>query len=411
MVRNLVLHNWIGNIRLRPFSDRNFRVPNVDEFPAEFFDSLEEPSPLSMAKDLLADLHDLTLNEVDGEFYWRIHMWVRSLMIHMHRSGDFVPNAVHTGSDTYQQFRYLNHKIAYAWMYFETVAHVSEMYPLHVFHAMFQGLPVPMRDPISIDSLRAGDGIEIQIHAGSVTGAQVANSLSDWLNSALPPGEGIHILPVTRRTNVVIPPTSYRLMRDPQLARYIRENEGEAAWREYCEATVACDEPITPSPLEESEKLKFSQSCEWELVTEFDDQWADVSEFLRPQLPFVRIRIEGSVPPPQLIGSQFDYIVRQHNQWHKKLLQDVSRQDLAVAVRTWSVGLLLRRGMKFHDAMQLVVDETDLPWVTQAKFNMDRSRLVARVPEARDILKYRRKSPPEQNRSDSVDDWNQPIPA
>ena len=60
-----------------------------------------------------------------------------------------------------------------------------------------------------------------------------------------------------------------------------------------------------------------------------------------------------------------------------------------MAIRTWAVGRLQNQGMRWRDAMRLVSEETGLPEVSQSKYQLDKQRLIERVPEARHHLEYR----------------------
>ncbi len=98
--------------------------------------------------------------------------------------------------------------------------------------------------------------------------------------------------------------------------------------------------------------------------------------------PYVEVAAAFPLPPQGAVAREYDAIVRGLRRWHERLPGAGSRQEKAVAIRTWAVGLLVAAGEPFGGAMQAVAGRIgDVP-VSQTRFGQDRQKLVERVPEA-----------------------------
>lgn len=109
------------------------------------------------------------------------------------------------------------------------------------------------------------------------------------------------------------------------------------------------------------------------------------------RLPCIGVLVPIPLCSPGGVGREYDAVVRAQNRWHLALPgATATRQEKEVAVRTWSVGLLLGHGNRFGAAMRRVSEAGRLADVSQSRFGIDRRRLVERVPEARPFLMQRR---------------------
>jgi hypothetical protein len=112
--------------------------------------------------------------------------------------------------------------------------------------------------------------------------------------------------------------------------------------------------------------------------------------------PYVEMVVGLPLPPLGVLAHLYEAVVRGQYQWHHQLAGTVSRQYTDVAIRTWTVGLLISRTvdkpMGFLDAMRAYEDATLRPGVTQVKFGDNRKELIERVPEARDYVFARKRS-------------------
>jgi len=106
--------------------------------------------------------------------------------------------------------------------------------------------------------------------------------------------------------------------------------------------------------------------------------------------PYVVVTLPLPGPPPGVISREYDAIVCGDKGWHRLLPGGGTRQEKEVALRAWTVGLLMVDGMGFGEAMRTVCQRAGLAEAGQTRFNQDRQRLVARVPEAQAYLFVRR---------------------
>jgi hypothetical protein len=108
------------------------------------------------------------------------------------------------------------------------------------------------------------------------------------------------------------------------------------------------------------------------------------------RLPCIGVLVPLPLCSPGGIGREYDAVVRNQYRWHLKLPgATASRQLKEVALRTWGVGLLLRLDQRFGPAMRRVCESGRICEVSQARFGVDRKRLIERVPEAREYLMQR----------------------
>lgn len=107
----------------------------------------------------------------------------------------------------------------------------------------------------------------------------------------------------------------------------------------------------------------------------------------RLKSPVVFCRLHYPFPPDGMIASAYEGIVRTQHRWHTELYGygEGVRQEIEVAIRTWAIGLQVASGVRFNDALRTV--ETYLQTsISNPGFTEDRKRLVRRVPEAREFL-------------------------
>lgn len=110
----------------------------------------------------------------------------------------------------------------------------------------------------------------------------------------------------------------------------------------------------------------------------------------RPRFPYVLLTIPLPGPPAGVISREYDALVCGDKGWHRALPGGGTRQEKEVALRTWTVGLLMLHGMVFTEAMRVVCQQMQQTEVSQARFGEDRQRVVARVPEAQAYLFVRK---------------------
>jgi hypothetical protein len=101
-----------------------------------------------------------------------------------------------------------------------------------------------------------------------------------------------------------------------------------------------------------------------------------------PRFPYILVEVPLPLPPEQTIAREYEALVRVQRGWHLDLPGSGSRQEKEVAIRTWTIGLLVATGMAVNDAIEIMHLQLNLGDITQTRFGQDRKRLLERVPEA-----------------------------
>jgi hypothetical protein len=130
----------------------------------------------------------------------------------------------------------------------------------------------------------------------------------------------------------------------------------------------------------------------WEHVS--DGEGGHVERRRDPQgAPYVEVTVGLPLPPVEAIVCAYDTIVRKQHAWHLRL-PGASAQDKMVALRTWTIALLMKTGLRFGPANGEWCRRASIPAeITDKRFYQDRDRLLSRVPEAMACLAVRRRSP------------------
>jgi hypothetical protein len=288
-----------------------------------------EARVLDVARHLCRTLETVSLETIDGEFYWRCgRPEFVTVLEAARRVGPPVPVeelATVAGMrkhDAYVKFR--------AW--------AGRIVPLPVLDALVRDEPVAMRMPqVTLHEQLTPDGEDyvqwasILVYSGLWTGADVERSVASaptW-RKAHNPGLGKDWVSVQ---------VDFAFIEDTAQARRY--------WRSV-------------APL---------------------------------RVPFIAMQVGMPLPPTGAIAREYDAIVRDMHGWHLRLPDAMaSRQEKEVAVRTWAVGFLVAGGVTFGQAMPRVCGATGLIEVSQTRFGEDRKRLMVRVPEAAEILMQRKR--------------------
>ncbi len=107
--------------------------------------------------------------------------------------------------------------------------------------------------------------------------------------------------------------------------------------------------------------------------------------------PYVEMTVGLPLPSHQVIATTYDLVVRQERKWNCCLAQ-ASEQDAVVALRTWSVALLMKAGHTYGQALGQWQMQTGMKGnIRKTKFQIDRARLLSRVPEATRYLLIRQR--------------------
>lgn len=318
---------------------------------------------LRVAAEVMTALHDLDLDLIDGEFYWRcarvdLREGVAELregypLLREQRfpawDGDLFA-FIHDGFELARAFDFL-------WI------RASLLYPSHVWGRLVLNHWIPMRRTTATTVHSMGDDesddvqhLQLRVFSGAWTGADVEREVQQSLieTDTL---EGVDLEHPSefdtlriQRVHAARPPlptaTSASIRIEFRLVHHRDAVEGDG------------DEPHTKHTGHERDAVG----------------------------PYVEVLVPYPPPPPGTVGREYDAVVRDRHQWHLLLPGAVSRQDKEVAVRTWAVGLLVGTGLRFGSAMRLVSHRCETPEVSQTRFTQDRKRLLERVPEATPYL-------------------------
>jgi hypothetical protein len=304
---------------------------------------------LALAEDLAEDLAAVELDAIDGEFYWRCCRGdLLELVEDLGEKGPRLPgvkappkpgmpaNDEDSLSGTVEPdgfFAYLREGLRLAGEFIALGDEAALLYPEVVWRRLLEGERVAMRaaEAEVRGPFDGGDppGLILRVFSGAWTGAQVEDEVRRLVAGRPEWFERARVVP-TRSTAVGV-------------------------W------------------------VDFS-------LGEQRHAMADGEDGVAPRSPCVEVSVPVPLPPPGAIAREYDALVRNEFKWHLGLLGGGSRQDKEVAVRTWTVGLLMAEGMLFPDAMHVCASRTELLEVSQSRFGQDRLKLLERVPEARPYI-------------------------
>jgi hypothetical protein len=111
-----------------------------------------------------------------------------------------------------------------------------------------------------------------------------------------------------------------------------------------------------------------------------------------PETPVIVCSVRLPLPPKGTIAAIYDATVIGKHKWNTRLhgYGTGHNQTVDVAIRTWMIGLLMGTGVKFTEA-QREAESLFLASITQTGFIQNRSFLVDRVPEAEPFLFQRKR--------------------
>jgi hypothetical protein len=330
---------------------------------------------LALAKDLIDDLEAVDLNEIDGEFYWRmcrddllgpLSQLAESIAPHIvdpARRNEQLDEAQQQVIDEVRQrmddnvhggIDYGGGKQLLDWFMKDLKARelfaagqpFAHQLPRFVWHHYKEGRRIPMRAPMTITPLGQGIALALRVWSRRVTGQDIDAFI--WSD----------------------PPNYF-------VAPYIDSD--------FFPVPPGVDDRTAPK----TEPRPISQASlqiHFDLITELPASLRAKPPSDREEPPFIQITVRTPLPPPSVIGFAYDAIVRKQHQWHQELLGSDTVQDKEVAIRTWATGLLLRDGLSFREASFAVQAHTNRTGVSQNRFQQDRTRLIERVPEAEPYL-------------------------
>jgi hypothetical protein len=280
---------------------------------------------LGLAKNLTDVIDVVTLEEIDGEYYWRI---CRDDLFEplIDLAASFTPHGAEGPLPYDQAFLALGSDHEKVVAFLNTARPLIDEIPRHVWIHLGKPKPLPLR-PSSFGVSNEATAFQARVHSRAWTGADL---------------------------------------------------EAELAWRRE-------EDPSWFAP-DASDMV--SLRIDFALVRE-PPPVSLLSEFGPYPVPFIEITLPFPLPSQGIVGREYDAIVRDQRQWHLELPGGETKQEKEVALRTWTVGLLMAEGKTFTDAQREVESRTGHSGVSQARFIQDRRRLIERVPEAEPYLYVR----------------------
>jgi hypothetical protein len=325
---------------------------------------------LALTKSLFDDLESVTLNEVDGEFYWRIcrddlleplSQLAASIAPHVldarkrndqfddaqqHAIDEYRQELLRLDDETRERVLELHKMDLKAKELFSAGQPFAQQLPDFVWQHFSTRRRIPMRAPLRFDFIERGHAIEIRVFSRTLTGAQLDAFIRDDHSRPYLPREP--------------EPRSWAVLDD--LER--QEHGPQSVSTVSLHIDFALVNPSAHSPLKSPARLEDP--------------------------PFIHIRMSRPVPPPGVISSMYDTIVRDWHKWHLELPGEESRQELHTAIWTWAVFLLMKEQMDFYEARWAVEERTRAGPPKQPPtrnwFEKSRTKLIDRVPEAEEHL-------------------------
>ncbi len=291
---------------------------------------------LDLLDDLRADLDLLDLDTVDGECYWR-----GCRLDLLERVEGFCATGL--SSEPEDRFHHDDHEepeealaflrqgLRRANVLYAIEARAASLYPRSVWRRLLEGERLAMRSA-EAEVTTSGTGaqtLSLKIFSGAWTGEEVESEVR-------------------------------------------RQNPDRSTW------------------LDDVPDVGPGGTVRLALTFAFADEARAWHEADRPHFPYVLVTIPLPGPPAGVISREYDALVCGLKGWHRALPGRGTRQEKEVALRTWTVGLLMFHGMVFTEAMRVVCQQMQQTEVSQARFGEDRQRVVARVPEAQAYLFVRK---------------------
>ena len=325
---------------------------------------------LALAKNLIDDLESVSLAEIDGEFYWRIcrsdllgPLEDLAASIGPNLGGEQRSEQVDEAQqreivqfqdsaladprlddetrqfliDWYKQ-RLRNQKLQ------EVAPDIIDQLPRFVWNRFRNSQRLPWLEPLKIIFPEGGKTIDVRVYSQTVRGAELDALLTFYYRSQPIPVSGSG----PRGTEDAPDRVMAEMQRIPGSSVSVHVD------------FALGKEPPSPASLE--------------------------TPALLTARPYIHVSLSRPLPPEGPIGSLYDAVVRNQQQWHLQLPGGESTQTKEVAIRTWATGLLMYGGEHHVDAQREVCSQTGLGEVSQVSFWKDRNRILARVPAAKPCL-------------------------
>jgi hypothetical protein len=332
---------------------------------------------LDLAKQLSDDIEAVSIEEIDGEFYWRIvhddlfqplNEYAASIAPHLvgaprserfdavqqREIAEFRESALaspRVDAET-QQFALDVFKEQLKERELKAAAQdIIAQLPLFVWTHFRNRQRIPLREPLEIRIVDGGKTLEMRIYSQIVSGTYLEDFLNEHHRGRL----------------------NFRSDPDPKIAEEVRAN--------------------VVSEVDRAPTSRVNVQVTFELVRELAPSPATSAHL--EVVPFVQVILPRPLPPPGYLGRMFDnFLSDQQEQVHQLFPAKATNQEKKTAIRTWAVGLLVGSGEATDEARwdveaRISGQSTKRP-TSGAWFEKSRTNLLQRVPEAEDHL-FRRK--------------------
>jgi hypothetical protein len=303
---------------------------------------------LALAKSLKDDLEFIDVDEVDGEFYWKICR--DDLLDPLSRmAASIAPHilggeaGVDLSDGDQERVEFLRH-----------------------FLQTREGFDTDFQRK-AIDSLTKF----IQTQNLNAPGSEIVAQLPDWV--WIPFSHGLRI-PIPPRMQAWLL-TGTGTVQVGIYSRSVSGDQLELAVATYRDRSRDLPEPGTVSAV--------SVHIDFELMKEPPLQrhprWIHTT-------PCIVVTAGPPLPPEGVIGREFDALVQDRLRWHLELPGSGSKEETSVAIRTWAIGLLMREGDSFQKALRELEPVMGYLELSQEADRQARNRLFSRVLGARSCL-------------------------
>lgn len=332
---------------------------------------------LTLAASLAAAIAEVDLNQIDGEFYWRICR--ESILGPLTRSAaEIAPHILESEVplDTFDEWNRrfeageitvqdqdarFRHKVRIRQLASEN-GNLVEQIPRYVWEHFATGRRLPLLETLVLRHVKNGRALEVQVHSQSVTGDQVAAFVDP------PLGYQKHMI-----APWVLPPHD--------LSEEVGDQRDLADGGASRLVGDAYKPRLVTTPAESGSESAFVHILF--AVKHPRRGWR------RTPGSHVSVTLYRPLPSKNSIAFEYDEVVRMQKQWHLQLPGGGSPQEKHVAIRTWATGLLVASGVDVEKARLDVASAMGLEPVRHPRFVEDRKTLLSRAPQARKYL-YRR---------------------
>jgi hypothetical protein len=344
-------------------------VPAATLIPAYLNWPTRRERILALASRLSHEIDLIDLDEIDGEFFWRIcgdaygdPRWQLAIsmppqaletLLQSHRRADGPVHKVTSAAefaadlleDLWDQLTEQDRDHSYVQALLEVVSKAEEGLPPsfsvgiprrapdHVWDHLFSGARIGLHPPPEIGGDPRGDRVQIFVYSQKARGEDLEEIMSRLRELS---GDS-----ETRWASLQISlNVDFRLRRKPHLLR--KSSAGPVA---------------LPSG---------------------------------GPFPNIIITLHRPLPPKGVLGREYDALVRNEWKWHEDLPGGGTKQDKEVAIRTWAIGLLMKEGLSFSAALRALESPDEPIDLSQEADRQARNRLIERVPDAERYLVTRR---------------------